>query len=58
MCGLGPQDVVISGAALEMNLSRICQEVIKAVDAGCQVIVLSVVVYLGDCHDLISRKSE
>jgi len=26
---------------LEMNLSRICQEVIKAVDAGCQVIVLS-----------------
>ena len=26
---------------LEMNLSRICQEVIKAVDVGCQVIVLS-----------------
>ena len=31
---------------LEMNLSRICQEVIKAVDAGCQVIVFSGVAYL------------
>ena len=42
---------------LEMNLSRICQEVINAVDAGCQVFVLSGVVYLGDCHGVFIGRS-